>query len=1557
MSGFNIEEAKENAVMLRLSAFGTPVEVYNYYPFIGWFSNGYNVGGLNHESFGNEYYYIYEPGTGIKLQPYTGTSKLTEENGEITNFSLTANEIKDGTFAWNHQDISMGYMDNMEHRRYYSSNPFDGGNMGVNWDTSFNYKLDLQTLYGNFHIPGEAGVPFVYNRNLNGYYSLIGDDYKLSFTGVDGTEYPAVLAEDLIDNEAKGKSSLKDLPPANTGKFYKVKADVLYDYSNLQSYIDKVKKEQEEAIIKENTSGAAIISEENKDILKKDKEEITSSAALKIDKASEITMFFEYVKEEKSKRSIEAYEPITTITNVEILQEYEAKIEYDEETNTENIYPVLEETRALVPVVPYGSEYVISYKDEDFYYFNEDKKITKVEKNGVTYEFQHTGGKITKVTNSFNMELNYFYYNDLLVKVVDGLGKTVTYGYDENNNLTTVNYQDGGQVNYTYENLDGRRLTSISDRMGNVYGNINYNDKNKVTSIKLKDKEEERFSYNDTERVVKHEDINNKLTSYYYYNSDNYLEKIFSESENITYLYDEDYKLVQEVNTLGEVKEYTYNYKDMLVKITYSDGTSYEKVYDNNDRLKEERKRDGSVIKYTFDENEMISDIIDGRGNVESYEYNDNKLLTSYIDKQGVNYTYSYNQYGFTNSLVGDNGVSITTEYDIYGNLIKEVTQEGVTKEYTYDSNDKIIKIKENDYERTITRDKNGNVISETNFAGYVRTNEYDSNRLVKVTDFEGGTNLYDYNEYGQVTKQVNELGDSMVTTYDDNGNVVSVKNYNGTVYNYEYDNFNRVIKQKENDIEMTYVYDNINHTVTMKTDTKEVKTKTDTENRIIKEIDPYKNTITNEYDKNGNLIKTVDRLGNITTRSYDENDQLIKETLPNGNYVENVYDIKGNLIEVKLNGEIEGKYAYDNDGRLIKEIDAMGMATEYTHNIYNQIEKIKYPNGLIESYKYDLSGNIVEKRDNAGSLIKYTYNKANYVTSVTNSLGFTESYKLNKGNQVVEKTDFNGNITKYNYDKNGNLLEEKTEEDTRPQVIYLYDSMNEVKRKRYLENGEYKTVEYSYTLLSQLLNMEEDIGKTSFEYNHLGKIKKVVDTEGRETVYGYDSLGRETSIKYPSGEEIKYKLDESNNLLEVENGSLITKYEYDKWGNVLEERLPNGEVTTKSYNKFDKVERKEEYKGNGDIRYSYRYSYDEIGNLEKEIKTDIKGKIETKEYGYDLSDNLINYKEVTARETKKVSYRYDARGNIVLELINIDNEEKAIRYEYNIDNQLIEKVSEGKETKYKYDSVGNLIEEEGADYKNNYEYNGESRLIKGSNEKGEETEYKYNGLGGRVERSQKLINVNKRYENSDLTGLNPKYSEESEIKEEIKEESSTTISNNKIERQKEQEEKVVSYIIDYTKEDLREIESIEEAFTISYVYGNRRIYSSAKVEEQEGLESRIGEKRGTVYYHQDQLGSTTYTSNEEGEVVTYTKYDPWGNLESEYKEDINLSGIEASDDYTGHSYDKVINKYFVQFKMYDSEAKRFISKDTNGFIKIDEIKTINKYIYANNNPVRYVDY
>ena len=130
--------------------------------------------------------------------------------------------------------------------------------------------------------------------------------------------------------------------------------------------------------------------------------------------------------------------------------------------------------------------------------------------------------------------------------------------------------------------------------------------------------------------------------------------------------------------------------------------------------------------------------------------------------------------------------------------------------------------------------------------------------------------------------------------------------------------------------------------------------------------------------------------------------------------------------------------------------------------------------------------------------------------------------------------------------------------------------------------------------------------------------------------------------------------------------------------------------------------------------------------------------------------------------------------------------------------------------------------------------------------------------------------------------------------------------------------------------------------FTRHSVLGTtRHVYLGSR------LIAEVNSVTGASYLHADVLGSPTARTNASGQLLSRTRYEPYGATAA----GTNPTGIG----FTGHVNDADTGLVYMQQRYYDPIAGRFLSVDP----VVTDQKTgssFNRYVYGNNNPYRFKD-
>ena len=108
-----------------------------------------------------------------------------------------------------------------------------------------------------------------------------------------------------------------------------------------------------------------------------------------------------------------------------------------------------------------------------------------------------------------------------------------------------------------------------------------------------------------------------------------------------------------------------------------------------------------------------------------------------------------------------------------------------------------------------------------------------------------------------------------------------------------------------------------------------------------------------------------------------------------------------------------------------------------------------------------------------------------------------------------------------------------------------------------------------------------------------------------------------------------------------------------------------------------------------------------------------------------------------------------------------------------------------------------------------------------------------------------------------------------------------------------------------------------------------------------------FSEGANDYFYTRDHSGSVREVIASDGTTIeSRYDYDLWGNVTR-----VTGTGVESDFRYTGHFYHETSYLHLAQYRAYDSELGRWLSKDPAGFVDGSKL-----YAYVGNNPINYMD-
>lgn len=293
-------------------------------------------------------------------------------------------------------------------------------------------------------------------------------------------------------------------------------------------------------------------------------------------------------------------------------------------------------------------------------------------------------------------------------------------------------------------------------------------------------------------------------------------------------------------------------------------------------------------------------------------------------------------------------------------------------------------------------------------------------------------------------------------------------------------------------------------------------------------------------------------------------NDRLIRKTNRDGannllNQQRWVFDTKKNLIEEHLKGSLSRNgsaieshkrtYRYDNQNRLIEEQEENGLKITYAYNGQRSEKLVWDDDQIVERtfYFYDDENRLIKTLTDDNGTTR-TFEKKNGFNPFDSPLEITKGIvDSSTGEEVIQE------CVSYLYDEKGRVIREST--------------LNDEISTSYQEDGSILEVisKNHHILFSpSVKRVYGPNGETIFTYSEQGKLlKEEVIKEGR--------LISSHSYIYDSFFQV---------IAKIENGNVVTSYEYDCLGRKIKETLPavlgvKDELVTNSiYTTYDPLDR-----------------------------------------------------------------------------------------------------------------------------------------------------------------------------------------------------------------------------------------------------------------------------------------------------------------------------------------------------------------------------------------------
>ncbi|MFF8510855.1 LamG-like jellyroll fold domain-containing protein [Streptomyces sp. NPDC015492] len=508
-------------------------------------------------------------------------------------------------------------------------------------------------------------------------------------------------------------------------------------------------------------------------------------------------------------------------------------------------------------------------------------------------------------------------------------------------------------------------------------------------------------------------------------------------------------------------------------------------------------------------------------------------------------------------------------------------------------------------------------------------------------------TSWNEYNKLGQVTAEIDPLGNRTTYTYTQLGDLASVTEPGGGTTKYTYDtNGDQLSATRPNGARQETTWDYLERPVTstdiVRQPTQRAYTSineyTAPGGELSRTVSPTGVAEAYKYNSMGEVTEVTDGAGNISRFTYAMDGQVLTATDPDGTSNRNTYDGFGQLTKVEdldAQGAVlrSSSSTYDRAGNPVSLTDYRGHTKTFTFDPTGLVTKLVEPVSATESitttYGYDVAGNRTRFTDGRGNRFLTTYNTWGLPESEIEpstpshpdlaDRTFTAVY--DEAGRAKEMRSPGGVTVSYAYDVKSRLVRQSGTGAEAATVDHTYDYDADDRISAVAGAGEAKNT-FTYDDRGLLLSASGPSGSSSFAWNGDGAMTARTDASGA-SAYGYDTAGRLKTVNDGvTGTTATYAYGVNNELKSIDYGTGKSKrtFGYDSL-----QRLTSDKLTSPT----------------GKDLASTTYGWDANDNETSKITTGVTGAT-SNTYTYDWADRLTSWNNGTTTE----NYGYDASGN-----------------------------------------------------------------------------------------------------------------------------------------------------------------------------------------------------------------------------------------------------------------------------------------------------------------------
>lgn len=469
--------------------------------------------------------------------------------------------------------------------------------------------------------------------------------------------------------------------------------------------------------------------------------------------------------------------------------------------------------------------------------------------------------------------------------------------------------------------------------------------------------------------------------------------------------------------------------------------------------------------------------------------------------------------------------------------------------------------------------------LSTTDFFKYIEQ-QNSTNGSMTVTTI--------YNSAQKTTNSVTGLGRSVSSTIDNFERPVRVTNGNLLPVQYAYTNKGQLASIQQGSRVTQFTYNSLGQLQSVTDPLGEIQQYTwDVSGRLTQAIRPDGKQINYDYDANSNLT------------SFQPPDKLVHS------FASNILDLFSVYTPPSVGVSTSESYLYNLDQQLTQQTKLDGSTIQYSYD--SATGNLTNVQGILKSIAYqsgDDSASYPETSQTSDGVQLFVQSQADlqlnrtyqFPGPVQGGITYTygEQFRLNQIQILKNSTDPNSGIRiAMGYDNDSVLTSAGDLQISRDtangimtsnllgsvQEAFSYNQYGEaISDSTTINSNALFSEQYTRDKLGRITTKVENILGTSTTYAYIydlaGRLTDVSTNGVASNHYTYDSNGNRLSLNsttatYDAQDRISqygntnYTFDANGNLTQKQNGTDVTKYQYDDFGQLAQVNLPNGHVIT----------------------------------------------------------------------------------------------------------------------------------------------------------------------------------------------------------------------------------------------------------------------------------------------------------------------------------------------------------------------------------------------------------